>query len=98
MPRGAGQRPGGLDRAVYRTHHRVKQFRRIATRYAKPAENCRAMRHIGSIRLRWQFAHTPWSIRSQCIQGRKCREGDSRDRPAHRKRACKGPIIRSVME
>lgn len=49
---------GPFDKAVYKTRNRVerlinrlKQFRRIATRYEKRADNYLAMLHIGSILL-----------------------------------------------
>ena len=52
------RRSGPFDRALYRTRNlverainRLKQFRRIATRYEKNAENYLAMLHIGSILL-----------------------------------------------
>ena len=52
------RRSGPFDRALYRTRNlverainRLKQFRRIATRYEKKAENYLAMLHIGSILL-----------------------------------------------
>jgi transposase len=51
IPRRSNERHGGpFDRMVYRTRNRVerlinqlKQFRRVATRYEKYAENYRAM-------------------------------------------------------
>ena len=52
------KRNGPLDRALYRLRNKVersinrlKQFRRIATRYEKKAENYMAMLQIGSILL-----------------------------------------------
>ena len=52
------RRSGPFDRVLYRTRNlversisRLKQFRRIATRYEKKAENYLAMLHIGSILL-----------------------------------------------
>ena len=52
------QRNGPFDRVLYRLRNRVersinrlKQFRRIATRYEKKAENYLAMLQIGSILL-----------------------------------------------
>lgn len=59
IPRRADeQRSGPFDKAVYRMRNRVerlinrlKQFRRIATRYEKLAANYLAMLHIGSIML-----------------------------------------------
>lgn len=51
IPRRTNERRGGpFDRAIYRTRNlverlinRLKQFRRLATRYEKRAENYRAM-------------------------------------------------------
>ena len=59
IPRRANEQRGGpFDDAVYRMRNRVerlinrlKQYRRIATRYEKLAENYLAMIHIGSILL-----------------------------------------------
>lgn len=59
IPRKTNERlKGRFDRAVCRrrnlverTINRLKQFRRIATRYEKKAENYLAMLHIGSILL-----------------------------------------------
>lgn len=59
IPRRADeQRSGPFDKVVYRMRNRVerlinrlKQFRRIATRYEKLAGNYLAMLHIGSILL-----------------------------------------------
>lgn len=58
IPHRDGERRGSFDKAVYRMRNRVerlinrlKQFRRIATRYEKLAENYLAMLHIGSILL-----------------------------------------------
>ena len=52
------RRKGPFDRELYRRRNlversinRLKQFRRIATRYEKKAENYLAMLHIGSILL-----------------------------------------------
>ena len=52
------RRYGPFDRVLYRTRNlversinRLKQFRRIATRYEKQAENYLAMLQIGSILL-----------------------------------------------
>ena len=52
------KRRGPFDREIYRRRNvverainRLKQFRRIATRYEKKAENYLAMLHIGSILL-----------------------------------------------
>ncbi len=52
------RRNGPFDRKLYRTRNlverainRLKQFRRIATRYEKRAENYLAMLYIGSILL-----------------------------------------------
>jgi len=57
IPRKSNQRrTGPFDREIYRSRNlversinRLKQFRRIATRYEKKAENYLAMLHIGSI-------------------------------------------------
>ena len=53
------RRTGPFNRALYRqrnlverTINRLKQFRRIATRYEKKAENYLAMLHIGALLLR----------------------------------------------
>ncbi len=53
-------RSGPFDREIYRTRNRVerlinrlKQFRRVATRYEKRAENYRAMLTIAAIVLLW---------------------------------------------
>lgn len=59
IPRKSNEtRTGPFDKAIYRLRNRVerlinrlKQFRRIATRYEKLAENYLAMLHIGSILL-----------------------------------------------
>ena len=59
IPRRENQvRTGPFDRAIYRTRNlierlinRCKQFRRIATRYEKKAENYRAMWTIAAILL-----------------------------------------------
>jgi transposase len=52
------RRRPGFDRAAYRARNRVerlfnrlKQFRRIATRYEKRAQNYLAMLHLGAIML-----------------------------------------------
>ena len=68
IPSKANQRRRpGFDRAAYRARNRVerlfnrlKQFRRIATRYEKRAVNYLAMLHVGAI-LIWlnAFADTP---------------------------------------
>ncbi len=57
-PKSNERRNGPFDRVLYRTRNlverainRLKQFRRIATRYEKQAENYLAMLHIGSILL-----------------------------------------------
>jgi transposase len=57
---------GQFDCAIYRLRNRVerlfarlKQFRRIATRYEKRAANFAAMITIGSIFVWSQFAYTP---------------------------------------
>ena len=59
-------RNGPFDRELYRsrnlverTINRLKQFRRIATRYEKEAENYLAMLQIGSLLLWLWFANTP---------------------------------------
>lgn len=61
------RRRPGFDREAYRARNRVerlfnrlKQFRRIATRYEKRAVNYLAMLHIGAIII-WlsSFADTP---------------------------------------
>ncbi len=51
-------RGGAFDRAIYRTRNRIerlinrlKQFRRVATRYEKRAENYRAMLTLAAIKL-----------------------------------------------
>lgn len=56
----------GFDRSVYRQRNRIerlinrlKQYRRIATRYEKHAENYRAMWLIASLILWLHFADTP---------------------------------------
>jgi transposase len=59
IPRRANEQRGGpFDEAIYRMRNRVeqlinrlKQYRRIATRYEKLAKNYLAMLHIGSILL-----------------------------------------------
>lgn len=59
IPRRSNEARGGpFDKAIYRTRNRVerlinrlKQFRRIATRYEKLAANYLAMLHIGAILL-----------------------------------------------
>ena len=59
IPRRSNEkRRGSFDEASYRLRNRVerlinrlKQFRRIATRYEKRADNYRAMLHIGAILL-----------------------------------------------
>lgn len=59
-------RRGPFDRAVYRLRNRVerlinrlKQFRRIATRYEKRAANYAAMLTIAASLLWLRFAYTP---------------------------------------
>lgn len=59
-------RTGRFDRKVYRLRNgierlinRMKQFRRIATRYEKGAENYRTMWIIAAVVLSLQFADTP---------------------------------------
>ena len=59
IPRKTNERRGGpFDRAIYRTRNRIerlinrlKQFRRVATRYEKRAENYLAMLTIAAIIL-----------------------------------------------
>ncbi len=58
----AGGRPPHFDRAAYarrnvveRCINRLKQFRRVATRYDKTARNYLAMVHIGCIRIWARF-------------------------------------------
>jgi transposase len=64
--KGQRRRPG-FDREAYRARNRIerlinrlKQFRRIATRYEKRAVNYLAMLHLGAV-LIWlnAFADTP---------------------------------------
>lgn len=59
-------RTGPFDRVIYRSRNRVerlinrlKQFRRLATRYEKHAEHFRTMWVIGSALLWLNFANTP---------------------------------------
>ncbi len=59
IPRKKGEHRGGpFDQAIYRTRNcierlinRLKQFRRIATRYEKRAENYQAMLTVAAIKL-----------------------------------------------
>ncbi len=59
IPRRSNERQQGrLDRTIYRERNRVerlinrlKQFRRLATRYEKRAENYKAMWQIGALLL-----------------------------------------------
>ena len=59
IPRKSDEHRGGpFDRAIYRTRNRVerlinrlKQFRRVATRYEKRAENYQAMLTIAAIKV-----------------------------------------------
>ena len=61
IPRKTNERRNGpFDRAIYRTRNRIerlinrlKQFRRVATRYEKRAENYLAMLTIAAIVLLW---------------------------------------------
>jgi transposase len=60
------RRSGRFDRALYRLRNRVerlinrlKQYRRLATRYDKLAENHRALWLIAATRLWLPFAYTP---------------------------------------
>ncbi len=67
IPRRRTERRGGpFDKVIYRSRNqverlinRLKQFRRIATRYEKRAENYLAMLHIAAILLWTQFANRP---------------------------------------
>ena len=67
IPHKANERWGSaFDRNIYRQRNRVerlinrlKQYRRIATRYEKHGENYRAMWVVASIMLWLQFADTP---------------------------------------
>lgn len=59
IPRKKGEHRGGpFDQAIYHTRNcierlinRLKQFRRIATRYEKRAENYQAMLTVAAIKL-----------------------------------------------
>ena len=59
IPRKSNEHRGGpFDRAIYRTRNRIerlinrlKQFRRVATRYEKRAENYQAMLTIAAIKV-----------------------------------------------
>ena len=59
IPRKSNEHRGGpFDRAIYRTRYRIerlinrlKQFRRVATRYEKRAENYQAMLTIAAIKV-----------------------------------------------
>lgn len=58
IPHRDDERRGPFDKTVYRMRNRIerlinrlKQFRRLATRYEKLAENYLAMLHLGSILL-----------------------------------------------
>ena len=67
IPQPSSQRPAALiDWAAYRHRNvverlvgRLKQFRRVATRYEKLADNYLAMAHIAAIRLMIRFENTP---------------------------------------
>ena len=67
IPHKANEHPGGsFSRSVYRQRNqierlinRLKQYRRIATRYEKHADNYRAMWLIASTMLWLHFADTP---------------------------------------
>ena len=67
IPRKCNERHrGSFNRIVYRQRNRIerlinrlKQYRRIATRYEKHADNYRAMWLIASTMLWLQFADTP---------------------------------------
>ncbi len=59
-------KPRAFDAALYRLRHRVefffnrlKQFRRVATRYDKTARNYLAMVHVGWIRIWSRVAGAP---------------------------------------
>jgi transposase len=59
-------RAGPFSRTLYRTRtlverlsKRLKQFRRVATRYEKRADNYLAMLHLAAIILCLEFANTP---------------------------------------
>ena len=63
--RGNERRRGAFDRAIYRQRNqverlinRLKQFRRIATRYEKRAENYLAMLNVAAIVLFLRFSNT----------------------------------------
>jgi transposase len=67
IPQPRSQRPAALiDWAAYRTRNvverlvgRLKQFRRVATRYEKLAANYLAMVEIAAVRLMLRFENTP---------------------------------------
>ncbi len=67
IPRKRGERrTGPFERAIYRLRNqvervinRLKQYRRIATRYEKRAENDQTMVLIAAIMLWLSFAYTP---------------------------------------
>ncbi len=67
IPFKKGQRRGRrFDQVVYRARNRIerlinllKQFRRVATRYEKRADNYQAMLTIAAIKLWLQFANRP---------------------------------------
>jgi len=67
IPHKANEHQGGsFNRTAYRQRNRIerlinrlKQYRRIATRYEKHGDNYRAMWVIASIMLWLQFADTP---------------------------------------
>ncbi len=59
-------KPRAFDAALYRLRHRVefffnrlKQFRRVATRYDKTARNYLAMVQIGCVRIWTRFEDAP---------------------------------------
>lgn len=66
IPHRSNQRRGRFDKAIYRQRNRIerlinrlKQFRRLATRYEKRADNHRAMWLIAAT-LQWlKFADSP---------------------------------------
>ncbi len=65
-------KPRAFDAAVYRQRHRIeffnrlKQFRRVATRYDKTARNYLAMVQIGCLRIWTRFEDAPWGRPHPC--------------------------------
>jgi hypothetical protein len=64
-------KPRAFDAVLYRQRYRVeflfnrlKQFRRVATRYEKTARNCRAMVQIGCIRIWARSEGAPMGCRA----------------------------------